>query len=865
MNKESLAAKNNSEEITYNPKEIEDKWQKIWEESDAFLTKKDKKKKNYYVLEMFPYPSGRIHMGHVRVYTLGDVLARFKRAQGYNVLHPMAWDAFGLPAENAAFENNIHPKKWTLSNIETMREQLKSMGLSYDWSKEFATCDPKYIEIQQKLFIELYNEKIAYRKESWANWDPAEQTVLANEQVINGHGWRSGAKIEKKLLPQWFFSITEFAEDLLVGLDNLKNWPSQVKVMQQNWIGKSEGLTLQFRLSNKIKDFSEFIEVYTTRQDTIFGASFLALSPLHPLATIIAKNDKEISTFVSECNKVATSEEAIAKLEKKGIDTGLKVLHPFLDGVFLPVFIANFIVMEYGTGAIFGVPAHDQRDLDFAKVKNLDIKPVVKPNDSQESIITNTAYTEHGILFNSFFLNGMTVEEAKNEVQKRIEKKKLGHKTIQYRLHDWCISRQRYWGCPVPMIHCNNCGIVPVKMEDIPILLPDDVSFNKPGNPLERHNLWQSTVCPKCNSPASRDTQTFDTFVDSSWYYLWFATINNKNSLESEDIIEWCPVTQYLGGIEHAILHLLYSRFFIRALSKIGKCNFSEPFHGMFCQGMVCHETYKDNKGSWLFPEEIIKKGKLAYNKKTGHPVTIGRSEKMSKSKKNVVDPVYIIKRYGADVARLFMISDSPSERDLEWSTSGVDGASRYLSKVWRFFQTTNIPALNKEIPLKFSVESLNLRKATHNAIAQATASLESFKYNVVVAHIRELSNLFMSDEYKNLNNWALRESMESWVIMAAPIIPHISEEIWKLMGHKNLVSEAKWPKVEKSLLVENKHTIAVQINGKKKDIIKVNLDTQETEIRDLVLNLPTIAKTLNGKKPKRIIIIPGRIANVVI
>ncbi len=865
MSKESFEAQNINEEKTYNPKKVEEKWQKKWGFSDSFLTQNDKKKKNYYVLEMFPYPSGRIHMGHVRVYTLGDVLARYKRAQGFNVLHPMAWDAFGLPAENAAFENNIHPKKWTLSNIETMRDQLKSMGLSYDWSKEFATCDPDYIKVQQKLFIKLYEAGIAYRKKSWANWDPVEQSVLANEQVINGHGWRSGAKIEKKLLPQWFFSITDFAEDLLVGLNDLKNWPSQVKIMQENWIGKSEGLQLKFKLSEKKEKLPEFIEVFTTRPDTIFGASFIALSPLHPISNTMSKDNKEIENFIIECNKVATSEEAMAKMDKKGINTGLKVQHPFLSDVFLPVYIANFILMEYGTGAIFGVPAHDQRDLDFAKVKNLDIKPVVQSDNENESNITNIAFTGNGKLYNSYFLDGMSVEEAKEEVSKRIESKSLGNKKIQYRIHDWCISRQRYWGCPVPMIHCNNCGIIPEKLENIPVLLPDDVNFDKPGNPLDRHKKWQKTSCPKCNGNAIRDTQTFDTFVDSSWYYLWFATINNTNSLESTDVKDWCPVSQYLGGIEHAILHLLYSRFFIRALSKIGTCNFSEPFQGMFCQGMVCHETYREKNGSWLFPEEIIKKGNLTYSKQTGKAVTVGRSEKMSKSKKNVVDPIYIIERYGADVARLFMISDSPPERDLEWSSSGIEGASKYLSKIWRFFQTINFTSIDKDKPTNFSEKSLSLRKATHSTIEQATIALESFKYNVMVAHLRELSNTFMNDEHSKLNNWPLREAMESWMIIAAPIIPHITEELWESTGHTGFVSEAPWPKAEKSLLIDNKQTMAIQINGKKKDIIKISIDAQEEEIRNLVLNLPSIVKNLNGKKPKRVIIVPGRVANVVI
>ena len=780
----------------YIAKNIENKWQKEWQKNNVYQASTNINKKNYYVLEMFPYPSGKIHMGHVRVYTLGDVLARYKRSTGYNVLHPMGWDAFGMPAENAAFENKIHPAIWTKKNIDNMRIQLKAMGLSYDWNLEFATCDPLYIECQQKIFLDFYKNNLAYRKEAWANWDPVDQTVLSNEQVIDGKGWRSGAKVERRKLPQWFFKITKYADELIDSLDKLDNWSNQVKVMQKNWIGRSEGLKLSFNIYKKPKVNLKLntIEVYTTRPDTIYGASFIAIAPDHPITKSLAKNNKELQNFISECNQIGTSEEALEKAEKKGFDTTIKVCHPFEENQYLPVYVANFVLMSYGTGAIFGVPAHDQRDLDFAKKLNLPIKVVVKNKTNDNDKIDNIAYTGDGEIVNSGVLNGMNIHEAKMRVMQLAEKKNIGTRSKQFRLHDWCASRQRYWGCPVPIVLCKDCGIVPVPNTELPVLLPDDVTFDKIGNPLDYHEDWKSVDCPKCNMPATRETQTFDTFVDSSWYALRYPAPKSKEPIDKIEMAKWSPPDQYVGGIEHAILHLLYARFFNRGLKKTKYVNFDEPFKGLFCQGMVCHKTYKSPDG-WVEPENIVFKGNKAFLKSNNQELEIGRSEKMSKSKKNIVDPMSIIDKYGADTARLFMLSDSPPERDLDWSESGVDGCWKYLKKIWSHLHNINFPKENFSVFKNAKENHNDIRREIHIGIKNTTESIEAFRYNSAVASIRKLSNILFN--IKNNGQDIIQEQvkLEGWksfLIMLSPITPHLSEELWKFIDPNSSILEQK-------------------------------------------------------------------------
>jgi leucyl-tRNA synthetase len=855
----------------YIAKHIEKKWQKKWEENNVYQASKDSKKKNYYVLEMFPYPSGKIHMGHVRVYTLGDVLARYKRSTGHNVLHPMGWDAFGMPAENAAFENKIHPAIWTKNNIDNMRTQLKAMGLSYDWNLEFATCDPLYIECQQKIFLDFYKNKLAYRKEAWANWDPVDQTVLSNEQVIDGKGWRSGAKVERRKLPQWFFKITEYADDLIDSLDKLDNWSNQVKVMQKNWIGRSEGLKLNFKVY-KNSDMAvtfDSIEVYTTRPDTIYGASFVAIAPDHPIAKTIAGNNIELKKFIAECNQIGTSEEALEKADKRGFNTNLKVCHPFIENEYLPVYIANFVLMSYGTGAIFGVPAHDQRDLDFANKLGLPIKVVVKNKNSTNDVIENIAYTGDGEIINSSFLDGMNINEAKARVMQLAEEKKIGKRSKQFRLHDWCASRQRYWGCPVPIILCEDCGIVKVPNSDLPVLLPDDVTFDKIGNPLDHHEEWKSVNCPNCNKPAERETQTFDTFVDSSWYALRYPSPKSKEPIDKNEMAKWSPPDQYVGGIEHAILHLLYARFFNRGLRKTKHVDFDEPFKGLFCQGMVCHKTYKGPDG-WAEPENIIFKDGKAFLKSSNKELEVGRSEKMSKSKKNIVDPMSIIDKYGADTARLFMLSDSPPERDLDWSESGVDGCWKYLKKIWAHFHNCKLHKKNLSILKEAKEEQNNLRREIHMCIKNTSISIESFRYNSAVASLRKLSNLLLNikNESKDIVlEQILLEGWQSFLIMLSPIAPHITEELWKFIDSESSILNQKWPSADQTLLKEKNIVIAVQINGKLKNTIEIsqkeinNKDFQEKK----ALALNNIKNAIIKNNPKKIIVIPGRVINIVI
>ncbi len=847
----------------YNFRESEPKWQQRWQEKALFSAASDKSKPKYYVLEMFPYPSGNIHMGHVRNYTLGDVLARYKRACGFSVLHPMGWDAFGLPAENAAMEKKIHPAIWTYQNINTMREQLRSIGLSYDWEREFATCHPDYYRHEQKFFLELWKKGLAYRKESLVNWDPVDQTVLANEQVVDGKGWRSGAPVERKTLSQWFLRITHYAEDLLASIEKLDGWPARVRTMQEKWIGRSEGAMIRF----VIEGLSERLEVYTTRPDTIFGMSFCGISPNHPLATRLAAENPEASSFIGECARLGTSEEAIEKAEKRGFDTGLRVRHPFLDQTF-PVYIANFVLMEYGTGAIFGCPAHDQRDLDFARKYGLEVTTVVSPKDT-EITVENEAYTGPGHLIHSDFLNGMETTAAKREIIRRLEKDSHGEGKINFRLRDWGISRQRYWGCPIPVIHCASCGIVAVPEHELPVTLPEDVSFDKPGNPLEHHPNWKHTACPDCGKPARRETDTFDTFFESSWYFARFCSPHAPQGLDRDACAYWMPVDCYIGGIEHAVLHLLYARFFTRALRDLGYLEVSEPFTGQVSQGMVCHETYRNSEGKWISPDELIKREDgTPIEEKTGHPVMIGRSEKMSKSKKNTVDPRRIIEGYGADTARLFMLSDSPPDRDLEWTDAGIEGAWRYLNRIWRLLHDA-LPSFEKlppAMPASFSEAAQALRKKTHATIDGVTKDIEAFHYNKAIARIRELTNL-MGEEQQNTDasfHLAMREAFSTLIILLAPFTPHLAEEMWEAFGGQGLAAEQLWPVADKALLVEETITFAIQVNGKMRGTMELARETPRETVEKEVLAQEKIRDFIEGREIRKIIIVPGRLVNVV-
>ena len=857
----------------YNAKTTEAKWQAAWTAATTFQAVEDPDKPKYYVLEMFPYPSGRIHMGHVRNYAMGDVVARYKRARGFNVLHPMGWDAFGLPAENAALEKQIHPAKWTYENIANMRSQLQAMGLSLDWSREFATCDVEYYRHQQKLFLDLLAGGLAYRRESWVNWDPSEQTVLANEQVIDGCGWRSGVAVERRQLSQWFFRITAFEEELLDALGEMDRWPDKVRLMQANWIGRSEGTNMRFAV--KRQDLE--IEVFTTRPDTIFGASFLALSPDHPLTAELAAENPKIAAFVAECRRQGTSEEAVEKAEKLGFDTGLRARHPFLADVELPVYVANFVLIGYGTGAIFGCPAHDQRDLEFARKYSLNVLPVVVPKgtDAADFSIGGEAYTGPGRLRNSEFLDGMSIDDAKGEVARRAEQGKFGARETMYRLRDWGVSRQRYWGCPIPVVHCDACGVVAVPEAELPVTLPDDVTFDRPGNPLDSHPTWGATDCPSCGKPARRETDTLDTFVDSSWYFARFCSPRAVQPLDRAAVDYWLPVDQYIGGVEHAILHLLYARFFTRAIKKAGHLAVKEPFAGLFTQGMVCHETYRDQKGNWLEPTEVGRSdaGQLI-RLDDSTAVTIGRSEKMSKSRKNVIDPEDIIERYGADTARWFMLSDSPPERDLEWTDAGIEGAWRFTGRIWRIIEqaAADLPPAGLAAPEHFSDRALALRRGTHQAIAAVTDGIERFQFNVSVARVYELANALGSFKAEDGSGdgaagerWALREAIETLVVMIGPMMPHLAEEAWQALGQSGLLADAPWPIVDASLLVEDTVTIAVQLNGKVRAVLEIERDQSEGDVREAALALDKVKAAVADKTVRRVIVVPNRIVNVVV
>jgi leucyl-tRNA synthetase len=868
----------------YNAPEREKHWQSVWEKAEIFRASEDHKRPKSYVLEMFPYPSGRIHMGHVRNYAMGDVVARHKRAKGFNVLHPMGWDAFGMPAENAAMERKVHPGAWTYANIDTMRGQLKSMGLSLDWSREIATCSPSYYRHQQKLFLDLLKKGLAYRKSSKVNWDPVDQTVLANEQVIDGRGWRSGALVEQRELTQWFFKITDYAEELLSDLDTLVNWPEKVRLMQANWIGKSEGMLIRWALDKKTapKGFSE-LEVYTTRPDTLFGASFLAVAADHPLAKAAAEKNPELAAFCEECRRMGTSVADIEAAEKRGYDTGIRAVHPFDNTWELPVYVANFILMDYGTGAIFGCPSGDQRDMDFARRYELPVVPVIlPPGENAETFhLADKAYVEDGTLINSRFLNGLSTKAAFEEAANRLEKQKLasepqGTRKINYRLRDWGISRQRYWGCPIPIIHCKTHGVVPVPEKDLPIELPEDATFDKPGNPLDRHPTWKHVACPICGEPALRETDTMDTFVDSSWYFVRFTAPEAATPVDPEAAHYWLPVDQYIGGIEHAILHLLYSRFFVRAMCDTRHLSFAtntrEPFAALFTQGMVTHETYKSQDGFWLLPSDVRFEGegpnRQAIEISTGRPAAIGSTEKMSKSKKNLVDPDDIISHYGADCARWFMLSDSPPERDVIWTEAGVAGAGRFVQRVWRIVDeiADAYPGERGPKPQSFGPEALEVQKAAHRALDGVGRAIEGLRFNVAVANIHEFSNVLQSALSKSGADiaWAVREAADLLVVMIGPMMPHLAEECWARLGYNTLVANEPWPAPEPDLLVDDQVTIAVQVNGKRRDELVISRSAKSEEVEAAALKLGSVVRALHGRPPKKVIVVPQRIVNVV-
>ena len=862
----------------YNFKQAEAKWQSVWEDRGCFAVSEDADKPKYYVLEMFPYPSGRIHMGHVRNYTLGDVVARYKRARGFNVLHPMGWDAFGLPAENAARENKVHPAPWTEQNIATMRKQLKAMGLSYDWSREIATCVPDYYRHEQKMFLDFLEQGLVYRKESWVNWDPVENTVLANEQVIDGKGWRSGANVENRFLSQWFMNITAFSEELLQDLETLDRWPGRVRLMQEKWIGRSDGAYMFFDFDGRNGGQGGRLEVFTTRPDTIFGASFCAIAANHPLSQDLSEDDANLRAFITECGSAGTSEAAIETAEKVGYDTGIQVRHPFDDKRTLPLYVANFVLMEYGTGAIFGCPAHDQRDLEFARKYGLDVIPVVAPQetDAESFVIGDEAFTDDGVLINSAFLDGLGVEEAKSAIIERLDAADAGRPGVNYRLRDWGISRQRYWGCPIPVIHCVDCGIVPVPEGDLPVVLPEDADLDASGNPLDNHPTWKDAGCPACGKPARRETDTFDTFFESSWYFARFCSPHADTAFTREAADYWLPVDQYIGGIEHAVLHLLYSRFFTRALKQCGYLGIKEPFEGLLTQGMVCHETYRDENGKWLYPDEVeitgYKSARALEGAQGGSAVTVGRSEKMSKSRKNVVDPESIIETYGADTARLFMLSDSPPDRDLDWTEAGIEGAWRYVNRLWRMVNQapappgTSLAAIGVTRPDALGEHSQAVLKIIHRTIVAVSDDLDKFHFNRAVARIRELTNELedLSPEEEGAD-WVMRQGLEIAVCLIGPMMPHLAEELWHSLGHQTLLADTPWPEAEADQLVEKNVTVAVQVNGKLRGTLDLPKDSDDQTAETAALALENVSAAIAGKPIRKVIIVPNRIINVVV
>lgn len=842
----------------YNARVVEPKWQKAWDDAQVFKAERDESREKYYVLEMFPYPSGRIHMGHVRNYTMGDVVARYKAAQGFNVLHPMGWDAFGLPAENAAMEKGVHPGDWTYQNIADMRDQMKPMGLSIDWSRELATCDPEYYGQQQAMFIDFMEQDLVYRKKAVVNWDPVDMTVLANEQVEAGRGWRSGALVERKELTQWFFKISAMSEELLSAIDNLDGWPDKVRLMQRNWIGKSRGLEFAF---DRV-DGGEQIEVYTTRPDTLNGASFVGISPDHPIAKQLEAQSPDVAAFVAECRKGGTTEEAIETAPKLGMDTGIRVKHPLHADQELPIWIANFILMDYGTGAIFGCPAHDQRDLDFCRKYDLPVIDTFFALDN-DAPVAEWAFvppkTEKVKWVNHFAgLDVATGQEAIDATIAFAEENGWGTGTTNYRLRDWGASRQRFWGCPIPVVHCDSCGVVPEKKENLPVELPKDATFDRPGNPLNWHPTWRDVPCPSCGKPAQRETDTMDTFVDSSWYFARFTAPHAQTPTVAEDLSYWMNVDQYIGGIEHAILHLLYSRFFARAMNKTGHMPETaiEPFNALFTQGMVCHETYQDPDGKWVTPEDI-KPVDGGYQLADGRPVTVGPSIKMSKSKKNVVDPEDIIDQFGADTARWFVLSDSPPERDVEWTAAGATAAWKHINRVWTLCDKI------AEMPDDAAgSHDTDLLKEMHKAIEEVTSNIESFGFNAAIAKLYGFTNTLAKS---NAGKSAQVEAIKTIAQLMAPMTPHLAEDIWAHQGGEGLVALAPWPKADPAMLVDDTVTLPIQINGKRRDEIVVPKDMPKQEVEKLVLANDTVVKLLDGKAPKKLIVVPGRIVNVVV
>ncbi len=839
--------------------EIERKWQECWLRNKVFNVTEDVKKPKYYVLEMFPYPSGKIHVGHLRNYVIGDVIARFRKSQGYNVLHPMGWDAFGLPAENAAIQNNAHPKNWTYSNIDFMRNQLKSIGLSYDWNREITTCSPDYYVYEQKFFLKMLEKGLVYQKESMVNWDPVDQTVLANEQVINGRGWRSGALIECRNLKQWFIKITSYAEPLLNGIKDLSKWPENVKVMQEKWINKSQGVNIDFQ----IKGLQDSIKVFSTKPETLFGASFIALCYNHPIVKKYVYITPEVEQFIDQCCSFGTLQIDIEKMEKRGVITNLKVIHPLNNNIELPVILANFVLLDYGTGALFGCPAHDERDHDIAKLLELDIKQVIKPK-TEEVDVMKKAYIGEGIMVNSFYLDGLDNIKARNKIIVELEKRKLGKAVSNYRLKDWGISRQRFWGCPIPIIHCKDCEIVPVPGKDLPVVLPEQVDFSKLGNPLDNHPSWKYVKCPKCYMDATRETDTFDTFFESSWYFIRFC--NPVHDLMVDDIATkyWLPVDQYIGGIEHAVMHLLYARFITMVMNDFGYINVKEPFKALMTQGMVLHNTYQDQSGRWLYPNEVESDNKGGLRCKFTHQQVIcGKPEKMSKSKKNIIDLETILKAYGADVARMFVLSDTPPEKDLEWSTDGIEGCYKFMQKLHCFAIRLEEVTLSNNDNGKNNIKyDKNLKSKTHQTIKNVTQDIIEYRLNKAIARLREFYN-FISKVTKI--NLAVKESFLILIRLFNPFIPHLSEEIWSKLGGKEMLAQLSWPEYnEKYILVEDA-TIAVQVNGKLRTLYNCKVDTPESEVQSAIIKLDKVIKYVEGKVIKKYIFIPNKLINIIV
>jgi leucyl-tRNA synthetase len=843
----------------YNHRIAEPKWQAWWSKNRCFEAVEDTSRPKYYVLEMFPYPSGRIHMGHVRNYTMGDVIARFRRAAGYNVLHPMGWDAFGMPAENAAIERGIHPKGWTYDNIASMKAQLKNMGLAIDWSREIATCDPSYYRHEQAMFIDFMKAGLVERRVSLVNWDPVDMTVLANEQVIDGKGWRSGAPVEKRELAQWFLKITAFAPDLLSALDGLTTWPDKVRLMQKNWIGRSEGMRFTFELEDEAGvKLPDGLTVYTTRHDTIFGATFCAVSADHPLVKERAVADVALENFRKDVAALGTSEENIERAEKKGYALGIYARHPFDKSKRLPVYAANFVLMGYGEGAIFGCPGHDQRDWDFATKYDLPILPVVAPKGI-EAVLGDKPYLEKDgeepVLVNSDFLNGMTVPAAKNEVARRMEAAGMGTRKVNFRLRDWGVSRQRYWGCPIPIIHCEVCGIVPVPKKNLPVELPEDVTFDKPGNPLLHHPTWRHVDCPQCGGKATRETDTFDTFIDSSWYYARFCSPKADVPVDAAAAKYWMGVDQYIGGVEHAILHLLYSRFYARAMGVTGHLAMDEPFKALFTQGMVIHETFRTRNGEWVLPSDAVQTDGAWVHAVTGEALEVGGVEKMSKSKKNVVDPDTIIETYGADTARWFMLSDTPPERDIEWTSAGAEASWRFVQRIWRLVNDAASHAAGNHAVT-------DLQRATHKVIAAVTDDIENLRFNRAIARIYELSNALQAG--LTAKDSGVREAADTLVLLMAPMMPHLAEECWAVLGHTTTVVDTPWPKAEAALLVDDHVTLGIQVNGKRRDEIRVPKGSTKDYLEPMVMQLEGVKRALDGKPVSKFIVVPDRIINIV-